>query len=94
MADWGRGFKRGTDKPECTKHGTAFLAREANEEDVIEVFCLACCEHELTVRGRRQLAEKRKALLMCACSNKAPHSWEPGESCPPERVQQQQARRD
>jgi hypothetical protein len=61
MADWGPGFKRGTDRPECSKHGARYLGGQVSDEDVGVTVCLACAETSgtLTKSGARLLAQKR-----------------------------------
>lgn len=63
MPDWGPGFKKGTERPECTKHGRDYMAGYVNDEDIGCEMCLACVPpHELTTKGKRLLAQKRSAL--------------------------------
>jgi hypothetical protein len=61
MPDWGPGFKKGTEKPECRKHGRDFMAGGVNEFDVGYEFCMACSDN-LTTAGKAELRRRRGQL--------------------------------
>lgn len=68
MPDWGPGFKKGTDRPECVRHGEEFLTSYISEDDVGAYTCLACAERRgaLTDRGRVELMRRRLRAPMPA----------------------------
>lgn len=70
MPDWGPGFRKGTDSPECVKHGADFIGSGIGEGDVGVSYCLACSEEkgELLEEGRRQLDGMRSGPRTLLCT--------------------------
>lgn len=69
--DWGPGFKRGTEKPECIHHGREFMSGGIGADDVGFETCLACAEPkgQLTEAGVRALAELRGTVPLDAAQD-------------------------
>ena len=68
MPDWGPGFKRGTERPECRKHGRDFMASGVNEFDVGYEFCLACAS-DLTKAGKAELRQRQSRIAAAKVVN-------------------------
>lgn len=68
MPDWGPGFKKGTEKPECRKHGRDFMAGGVDEFDVGCEFCLACSRN-LTTAGKAELRQRQSRLAAAKVVN-------------------------